>query len=199
MGDRWDELTDERLEQEPWWARYIPDESAARVELHADLARRPGYSIDPTSFIAHGAHVVASTFVIGAHSTIAAGCSIRGEIVIGSDSALNAGAITIGTVTIGDAVRIAAYAVLVGENHVFDDIETRIMDQGLRSVGIVIGDDVWIGANVTVLDGVTIGAHSVVAAGAVVTRDVEPYGVVAGVPARRIRDRRSPRPDTDTG
>ncbi len=54
----------------------------------------------------------------------------------------------------------------------------------------MIEDDVWIGANVTIVDGVTVGAHAVVAAGAVVTRDVAPWTVVAGVPARPIKDRR---------
>ncbi len=194
MTDRWDELNDARLEHEPWWARYIDDPSEARAALHAELDGRPGYNVDASSFIAHGAHVVASTFTIGARSTIASGCSIRGEIVIGDDSALNPGVVTIGRVTIGDAARIASYAVLVGENHEFGDLDARIMDQRLTSLGIVIDDDVWIGANVTVVDGVHIGAHSVIAAGAVVTHDVAPYSVMGGVPARLIRDRRIPRP-----
>ena len=58
-----------------------------------------------------------------------------------------------------------------------------------KSGEIIIGDGVWIGANVVVTRNVTIGAHSIVAAGAVVTRDVEPYSIVAGVPATLVRRR----------
>ncbi len=72
---------------------------------------------------------------VGAHSTIAGGCVIRGEVVVGENCSLNAGASTIGRVTIGDVVRIAAYAVLVGENHVFDDLDVPIAWQGLTSEG----------------------------------------------------------------
>lgn len=194
MGDgRWDELDHERVEHEPWWALYDGSVAPGRAARLAELAERPGYAVDPAAFVADGAHVVASRFSIGARSFVATGCRVRGEVSIGADSSLNAGVVTIGRVTIGDAVRIAGSAVLVGENHVFADPDTPIMDQGVTSEGIVVGDDVWIGSHVSVLDGVTIGAHSVVAAGAVVTADVEPYSIVGGVPARRIGDRRAPR------
>ena len=58
----------------------------------------------------------------------------------------------------------------------------------VRMEGVKIKDDVWIGAGVIILSGVTIGECSVIGAGAVVTKDVEPYTVVAGVPARKIKD-----------
>lgn len=191
MSARWDDLSDQRLEHEPFWAQYVPETSESRAAYHAELAARPGYSVDPGCFVAEGATVIASTFSIGPRSTIAAGCLIRGDVVIGSDTGCNLGATTIGKVTIGNQVRIAAYAVLVGENHVFDDPNVPIMDQGLEQQGVVIGDDVWIGAHATIVDGVHVGNHSVIAAGAVVTADVEPYSIMAGVPARRIGDRRT--------
>jgi acetyltransferase-like isoleucine patch superfamily enzyme len=193
--EHWTGHDRERAEREPWWVLYDDTAAPGQEERHEELGARPGYLLHPSAFVAEGAHVVASRFTIGELSCVAAGCVIRGEVSIGRHCSLNAGAVTIGKVTIGDAVRIAAYAVLVGENHVFSDPDTPIALQGLTTEGVVIEDDVWIGANVTVVDGVTIGAHSVVAAGAVVTRDVEPYSVVAGVPARRLRDRRdAPRP-----
>jgi acetyltransferase-like isoleucine patch superfamily enzyme len=68
-----------------------------------------------------------------------------------------------------------------------------IREQPVCSRGITIGKDVWIGARAGITDGVTIGDHAVVAMGAVVTRDVEPWQIVAGVPARPIGDRRSPK------
>ncbi len=191
MNPRWDELNHERLEHEPFWARYVPETSDARARYHAELAARPGYDVDPGCFVAEGATVIASTFTIGAGSTIAAGCLIRGDVVIGSDTGFNLGATTIGKVTIGNQVRIAAYAVIVGENHVFDDPDVPIMDQGLEQQGVVVGDDVWIGAHATIVDGVHVGSHSVIAAGAVVTGDVAPYSIMAGVPARVVGDRRT--------
>ena len=193
-ADRWTDLPADRIEDEPWWLVYIPDPSPERAAAHAELSARAGYDVHPQSFVALGANVIADTFTLGAMSTIASGCKIRGEVSIGELTGLNPGVVTIGTVTIGSRVRIAAYAVLVGENHIFDDPDVPIMDQGLTSVGVVIEDDVWIGAHVTVVDGVTVGAHSVIAAGAVVTKNVEPYSVMAGVPARTVSDRRDRRP-----
>jgi acetyltransferase-like isoleucine patch superfamily enzyme len=191
--DRWDELDVERIEYEPWWAEYDRAGAPARAHRLDELAKRPGYALDPASVVAAGAHVAAFQLSVGARTIIAAGCVIRGEVSIGTDSSLNAGVITMGKVSIGNRVRIASYAVLVGENHVYADPDAPIMLQGMTSEGLVIEDDVWIGANVTVVDGVTVGAHSVIAAGAVVTRDVEPYSIMAGVPARRIKDRRDAR------
>jgi acetyltransferase-like isoleucine patch superfamily enzyme len=189
----WDGRDAERDRFEPWDAAYgvEPDpSSAARI---AALADRPGYDLHPRAHLADGAHVVASRLAIGEYSTVAAGCVLRGEVSIGAHCSLNAGASTIGRVTIGNLVRIATYAVLVGENHGTEDLDRPIAVQPMTSRGVVIGDDVWIGANATVVDGVTVGDHSVVAAGAVVTRDVPPWSVVGGVPARVLRDRRDRR------
>jgi len=72
-------------------------------------------------------------------------------------------------------------------DHVFDDPTRPILEQGLRAFGITIEDDAWIGAGAIILDGVRIGRGAVVGAGAVVTRDVAPHTVVAGVPARLVR------------
>jgi acetyltransferase-like isoleucine patch superfamily enzyme len=63
----------------------------------------------------------------------------------------------------------------------------RIDEQGVSTNPVTIGDDIWIGANAVILPGVTIGDHSVVAAGAVVTKDVPPHTLVAGVPAKIIK------------
>lgn len=106
-------------------------------------------------------------------------CSIHSFCVIYGD----------GGVTIGNDVRMATHTVIVPNNHRFDDVAKKIVDQGVEYKEIKIGDDVWIGAHVTILAGVTIGAHSVIAAGAVVTKDVPEYSVVGGVPARIIKSR----------
>ncbi len=90
---------------------------------------------------------------------------------------------------IGNDVRIAAHCVIVPFNHVFDAPDLPIARQGVTAKGIVIEDDVWIGAHVTVLDGAIIRSGCVIGAGAVVRGDTEPGAVYAGVPARRIGSR----------
>jgi acetyltransferase-like isoleucine patch superfamily enzyme len=115
-----------------------------------------------------------------------------GRIRLGDHVSVNPFSVLYGAggLTIGSNVLIAPHVVIVPANHRFEDPDVPIRSQGESRRGIAIGDDVWIGAGARVLDGVTIGSGSIVAAGAVVTRDVRPYSVVAGVPAREIRMRR---------
>jgi acetyltransferase-like isoleucine patch superfamily enzyme len=190
--ERWTGDDDEREQFEPWLVAYREGPPPAPAARRSALDQRSGYRLDPTAYIAESAHVIADRLSVGERSTIAAGCVLRGEVSIGAHTSLNAGASTIGRVTIGSGVRIATGAVLVGENHRFDDPDVPIALQGLSSEGVVVEDDVWIGANVTVVDGVLIGAHSVIGAGAVVTRDVPAWSVVGGVPARVLRTRQHP-------
>ena len=91
-----------------------------------------------------------------------------------------------GGITIGDDVLIGPQVLVVSNNHVWTDRTRSIRSQGLDAAPIHIGDDVWIGGQAVVLAGVSIGAGAVVAAGAVVTEDVEPWTIVAGVPARAV-------------
>src|SRR5215831_12225522 len=92
-----------------------------------------------------------------------------------------------GGVTIGDRVYTSPMTQIVAVNHVFDDRDRPFVEQGITAEGIVIEDDVWLGAGAVVTDGVHIGRGAVVAAGAVVTADVPAHTVVAGVPARVVR------------
>jgi acetyltransferase-like isoleucine patch superfamily enzyme len=96
-------------------------------------------------------------------------------------------------IRIGEGTRIATGATIYAFDHGMAP-DRPISAQPVRSKGIVIGKDVWVGANAGITDGVTIGDHAVVAMGAVVTRDVEPFAIVAGTPARQIGDRRTRRP-----
>ena len=94
-----------------------------------------------------------------------------------------------GFVELGRDVMLGPRVVILPENHDFDDTARTIKSQGVTRAGVVVEDDCWIGANATLLAGVRVGRGAVVAAGAVVTRDVPPGAVVAGVPARVLRRR----------
>jgi acetyltransferase-like isoleucine patch superfamily enzyme len=92
-----------------------------------------------------------------------------------------------GGVTIGDRVFTSPHTQLLAVNHVYDDPDRSFTEQGITAEGIIVEDDVWLGAGAIVTDGVHIGKGAVVAAGAVVTKDVPPHTVVGGVPARQIK------------
>lgn len=94
-----------------------------------------------------------------------------------------------GFIEIGNHVMMGPRVNLLSEQHNAEDTGTTMKSQGVQRSFIRIEDDCWIGANATILAGVTIGRGSIVGAGAVVTRDVPPASVVAGVPARVIRQR----------
>jgi len=93
------------------------------------------------------------------------------------------------SVHIGKRVLVAAYTYLVGGSHIYDDPEIPIIDQGRTAVGIRVGDDVWLGAGVKVLDGLEIGDGAIIAAGAVVKQDIPRRAVAGGVPAKILADR----------
>jgi acetyltransferase-like isoleucine patch superfamily enzyme len=95
-----------------------------------------------------------------------------------------------GYIDIGNNVMIGPRITCIAENHNFDQIDIPINEQGVNRKGIKICDNVWIGANVTILDGVTIGDGAIIAAGGVVVKDVEPFTIVGGVPAKLIKNRR---------
>ncbi|MFJ4221387.1 acyltransferase [Curtobacterium luteum] len=115
------------------------------------------------------------------------------HIRIGDRTAIGAGDLLWGQggVTIGRDCLLGPNVTFISEDHVFDDADRPIRVQGSRRAPIRIGDDVWIGAGATVLRGVTIGDGAVVAAGALVTKDVRPFAVVAGIPATERRSRRA--------
>ncbi|AFZ26033.1 acetyltransferase (isoleucine patch superfamily) [Cylindrospermum stagnale PCC 7417] len=94
-----------------------------------------------------------------------------------------------GDIKIGKHCMIAAHSGIYANNHIFSDPFSPIKQQGVTRKGIVIEDDCWLGHGVTVLDGVTIGQGSVIGAGAVVNKDIPPFSVAVGTPARVIKSR----------
>ena len=148
-----------------------------------------------------GDDVLIQAHADGGRVQIGPGCLIKqyvqimtypgGFIKLGADSSVNPFCVLYGHggLSIGSKVRIAAHTVMIPANHKFDRLDAAITDQGLDRRGIRIADDVWIGANCTICDGVTIGTGAVIGAGSVVTRDIPPMMVAVGSPARSIKSR----------
>jgi acetyltransferase-like isoleucine patch superfamily enzyme len=129
-------------------------------------------------------------FYLGDYSVVESFACINnavGDVIIGDHTRIGLHNTIIGPVTIGSHVNLAQGITITALNHNFSDAEKRIDEQGVNTTPVVIEDDIWIGANAVILPGVTIGQHSVVAAGAIVTKDVPPHSLVAGVPAKVIK------------
>jgi len=112
------------------------------------------------------------------------------RLSVGARSQLGQNSQLGGTINIGDDVLMGPDIVMMATSHAFDKIDIPINQQGAtEEQPITIGDDVWIGTRVIIMPGVEIGSHSIIAAGAVVTKSCEPYSVIGGVPAKIIKKR----------
>ena len=134
--------------------------------------------------------------IVGANSMLDKGVILRayGNIIsIGNNCTIHPYSIVQGggKIIIGNGVRIASHTSITASNHIYDDSSKMIYLQGESHVGIIIEDDVWIGAGARILDGVTVSKGTVVGAGAVITRSTEPYSVVVGNPGRVIKSRKN--------
>lgn len=150
----------------------------------------PRANLDPSVVLNPGD----GSIEVGPRSSIDRGVIIRsmgGHVKIGADCSVNAYSFLsgMGGLDIGDHVMIASHVSMYASNHVFKDRDIPMGMQGLTAKGIRIESDVWIGSGCRILDGVTVGRGAVIAAGAVVTKSVEAYSVVGGVPARIIAKR----------
>lgn len=127
-----------------------------------------------------------ASILMGQHVQMAGARSSGKKVIIGKDSVINQGCLlyTTGGLIIGEHVSISSGAWLVTGSHDINDPQFPDLYKP-----IVIKDYVWIGMRATILAGITVGEGSIVMAGAVVTRDVPPYTVVGGVPARVISER----------
>lgn len=131
-----------------------------------------------------------NTFQLGEDSTIEDFSAINngvGSVVIGDRTKIGLSNTIIGPVTIGNDIRLAQNITISGLNHNYEDVNKAIHEQGVNTAQIVVEDETWIGANVVVLAGVKIGKHSIIAAGSVVTKNIPPYSVAVGNPARVLK------------
>lgn len=159
------------------------------------LSQQHNTSIHPSVWIERGVKLG-----LNGDINIAEQCRLRtssmviplgGHVNIGANSGV--GPFTIlygqGGLDIGENVLFAAHTVVIPANHRFDDVSTPIRQQGATKKGVTINDDVWVGANCTILDDVEIRTGAVVAAGSVVTESVPEYSIVAGTPAKVVGTR----------
>lgn len=120
------------------------------------------------------------------------------RVSLGDYSGIGVNAKIYGTCTIGSHVMMGEDCTVITRNHCHDRTDIPMMEQGFEEEQpVYIGNDVWIGDRVTILAGVHVGNGAVIAAGAVVTKDVPPYAVVGGVPARVLRFRGEQNEETE--
>jgi maltose O-acetyltransferase len=128
----------------------------------------------------------------GKNVNIERGASFGWKIEIGDNSGIgvNAQLFSTGLITIGNNVMMAPEVIILTQNHAYQDINIPMTEQGAQKAApVVIEDDVWIGIRAIILPGVRIGKSSIIAAGSVVTKDVPPFSIVGGNPAKIIKKR----------
>jgi acetyltransferase-like isoleucine patch superfamily enzyme len=163
-----------------------------RLALHLELARREAFARGPM----HGNVLEMlrdGRLTIGPHAFFEPGVwltSDTGRISIGGGSFLNLNVMiaAIERVELGEHCMLANGCLVTDGNHRFDDPDRPVPWQGFTTKGpVVIGDNVWLGANVVVTSGVTIGRRSVIGANSVVVEDIPPFSIAAGAPARVLK------------
>ena len=119
--------------------------------------------------------------------------AVDGPVEIGSNASIGPGCFIssgLAGIKIGDDAMIAANTVIVANNHIYDRLDVPIRIQGIRSAGIVVENDVWIGANATLLDGSHVCSGSIITSGSVVSGRIPPRMIASGNPAKVIFERR---------
>jgi len=151
--------------------------------------------VDPTARIAKGC-LLRGQVALAPRTRLSRGCILNGDVSVGRGTNLEPECELVGDVDLGRYCAIARETVFQEPNHEMAQpslqirLYDRLLDSDLRPASkgpITVGSDVWIGARATILSGVEIGDGAVIGAGAIVTDDVDPYAVVAGVPAKRIK------------
>lgn len=131
-----------------------------------------------------------NTFQLGQYSVIEDYTCLNnsvGDIIIGEYCRIGLSNTVIGPITIGDRVNISQNVVLIGLDHNYQDVHKGIIEQGITTSPICIGDDTIIGANTVILSGITIGKHCFIGASSLVNKDIPDYTVAVGNPVRIIK------------
>lgn len=129
---------------------------------------------------------------IGKRNIFAYNCYLSPiRLSMGDNNWIGVNNVLLGEIIIGSYVMFGPNVLIVGANHSYNDLTIPMNKGKLIVKGIIIEDDVWIGGNSTILDGVTISKGALIGAGSVVTKDVEEYAIVVGNPARKIGSRKN--------
>lgn len=169
-----------------------------KIRSHRHMKCGKGMTIEDGCFInalCKNGVKIGDNFSLGRNGIIECTGVIRelgDELIIGNDVGIAANAfISVrGKVEIGNSCIFGPGVKIFSENHNFNDLEIPIFLQGATKKGVKIGEDCWVGANVTILDGVKIGKKVVIAAGSVVNKDIPDYSIIGGVPAKILKMRK---------
>ena len=156
------------------------------AEMHMDYYIHPSVIIDKAELVTIGFGAELQEFVIIK--------TMKNKVKIGKYTQINPFTVIYGGsgVEIGENVMIAPHCMIASGNHDYKQTQHPMRFAGTLSKGpIIIEDNVWIGANVTIADGVKIGKEAVIGSNSLVNRDVEPWSIVGGVPAKKIGNRMS--------
>ncbi|MGB8353893.1 MAG: acyltransferase [Chthoniobacteraceae bacterium] len=189
-----DSFRRQRFDFCPWFFKHeaTPGDLLWQKDYQSLLKKEAGVEHGEDCYISPKAAIIPfpdGSLRLGDRCYVAASSYITGRISLGNDCSVNPFVTLRDNVRMGNGVRIGSYACIIAQNHGFARTDIPVFQQACTSKGVVIGNDVWIGSHVVVLDGVTVGNHTILAAGAIVTKDVADYAIVGGNPAKVIRMR----------
>lgn len=187
---KFDEYFDSEIDYLPWKAM-SRKEKKLQDRWQKELRNCYKATFGLGCFVSKKAHIYGvKQLTLGENCLIGAEALMRDiTLQMGAHCSVNSCAYLQGEITIGNDVRIAPYVKIIAMNHGYQEIDIPICQQNCTAQGIRIGNDVWIGSGAIILDGVEVGSHTIIAAGAVVTKDVPDYCIVGGIPAKIIRNR----------
>lgn len=162
-----------------WWVRNFMNPFYHKKAGKAIVKSKARLDVLPFNPFSLGANAVIEDYAVINNG--------MGAVHIGEGTFIGLSNTIIGPATIGNNIIFAQNIVLSGLNHGYEDIHVPIKDQPCNTREIVVEDDSWIGANAVITAGVRIGKHAIVAAGSVVTKDVPPYTIVGGNPAKILK------------
>lgn len=168
------------------WFRYFGKHSTLEISGQVKIGKNV-YIGDYVSIIVEPG----ASLTIADHSFIGENCYIKcfgGKIEIGRDVSINSKSYIngCGGVKIGDNTRIGTQSIIIASNHKFGEPDVLVKDQ-ITKQGVSLGKNIWLGARVTVLDGVTILDNSVIGACSLVSKPLTEAGVYVGIPAKKIK------------